>query len=175
MGNASQAPFGKEDIFETDGLFRGRTPAHGAEPRTTRRRENKVMRKKAADNYYATGRRKNAIARVWLKPGTGEITINAKPMAAYLGRKVLEMVVESPLKQVGLAGKVDIVADTEGGGIAGQAGAIKLGIARAVIEMDPNLRTPLRRTGFLTRDPRVKERKKYGRKRARRGFQFVKR
>ncbi|HET6644577.1 MAG TPA: 30S ribosomal protein S9 [Fimbriimonadales bacterium] len=127
------------------------------------------------DKYYATGRRKNAIARVWLTPGTGEIKINEKPMAAYLGRKVLEMVVESPLKQVGLDGKIDVIADASGGGIAGQAGAVKLGIARAIIEMDPNLRTPLRRTGFLTRDPRVKERKKYGRKRARRGFQFVKR
>lgn len=127
------------------------------------------------DKYYATGRRKNAIARVWLSPGTGQITINEKPMDAYLGRRVLEMIVESPLKQVGLAGKIDVTADTEGGGIAGQAGAVKLGIARAIVEMDPNLRTPLRRTGFLTRDPRVKERKKYGRKRARRGFQFVKR
>jgi len=128
-----------------------------------------------ADTYYATGRRKNAIARVWLKPGTGLVTVNQKPMADYLGRKVLEMVVESPMKAVGLDGKLDVVADCEGGGIAGQAGAVKLGIARAIIEMDPNLRTPLRRTGYLTRDPRVKERKKYGRKRARRGFQFVKR
>jgi small subunit ribosomal protein S9 len=128
-----------------------------------------------ADTYYATGRRKNAIARVWVKPGTGLVTVNQKPMADYLGRKVLEMVVESPMKAVGLDGKLDVVADCEGGGIAGQAGAVKLGIARAIIEMDPNLRTPLRRTGYLTRDPRVKERKKYGRKRARRGFQFVKR
>ena len=128
-----------------------------------------------ADTYYATGRRKSAIARVWVKPGTGLVTVNQKPMADYLGRKVLEMVVESPMKAVGLDGKLDVVADCEGGGIAGQAGAIKLGIARAIIEMDPNLRTPLRRTGYLTRDPRVKERKKYGRKRARRGFQFVKR
>jgi small subunit ribosomal protein S9 len=128
-----------------------------------------------ADTYYATGRRKNAIARVWVTPGTGQVTVNQKPMAAYLGRKVLEMVVESPMKAVGLDGKLDVVADCEGGGIAGQAGAVKLGIARAIIEMDPNLRTPLRRTGYLTRDPRVKERKKYGRKRARRGFQFVKR
>lgn len=128
-----------------------------------------------ADTYYATGRRKSAIARVWVKPGTGLVTVNRKPMADYLGRKVLEMVVESPMKAVGLDGKLDVVADCEGGGIAGQAGAVKLGIARAIIEMDPNLRTPLRRTGYLTRDPRVKERKKYGRKRARRGFQFVKR
>ncbi|MEO7453487.1 MAG: 30S ribosomal protein S9 [Fimbriimonadales bacterium] len=128
-----------------------------------------------ADTYYATGRRKSAIARVWVTPGTGIVTVNKKPMADYLGRKVLEMVVESPMKAVGLDGKLDVVADCEGGGIAGQAGAVKLGIARAIIDMDPNLRTPLRRTGYLTRDPRVKERKKYGRKRARRGFQFVKR
>jgi small subunit ribosomal protein S9 len=128
-----------------------------------------------ADTYYATGRRKSAIARVWVKPGTGLVTVNHKPMVDYLGRKVLEMVVESPMKAVGLDGKLDVVADCEGGGIAGQAGAVKLGIARAIIEMDPNLRTPLRRNGYLTRDPRVKERKKYGRKRARRGFQFVKR
>jgi small subunit ribosomal protein S9 len=109
-----------------------------------------------ADTYYATGRRKSAIARVWVKPGTGLVTVNHKPMVDYLGRKVLEMVVESPMKAVGLDGKLDVVADCEGGGIAGQAGAVKLGIARAIIEMDPNLRTPLRRNGYLTRDPRVK-------------------
>ncbi|GIV03397.1 MAG: 30S ribosomal protein S9 [Armatimonadetes bacterium] len=125
--------------------------------------------------YYATGKRKNAIARVWLKPGTGNVVINDKPMGEYLGRQVLEMIVLSPIRHVGLEGKVDVVADAHGGGLSGQAGAIRHGIAKAIIEMDPNLRTPLRRDGFLTRDPRVKERKKYGRKRARRGFQFVKR
>ncbi len=125
--------------------------------------------------YYGTGRRKNAIARVWITNGTGAVTINGKKMDEYLGRKVLEMIVESPMKHVGLAGKLDITALTTGGGLAGQAGAVKLGIARAIIEMAPDLRSPLRRTGYLTRDPRVKERKKYGRKRARRGFQFVKR
>lgn len=127
------------------------------------------------ERYYATGRRKNAIARVWISNGTGEVTINGRPMSAYLGRKVLEMVVSSPLRQVGLDGKIDVVATAEGGGLAGQAGAVKLGIARAIVEMAPDLRSPLRRNGFLTRDPRAKERKKYGRKRARRGFQFVKR
>lgn len=125
--------------------------------------------------YYATGRRKNAIARVWLQPGTGSVTINQRPMEQYLGRRVLEMIVLSPLRHVGLDGKVDVVADARGGGITGQAGAIRHGIAKAIIEMDPALRPPLRRDGFLTRDPRVKERKKYGRKRARRGFQYVKR
>jgi small subunit ribosomal protein S9 len=129
----------------------------------------------AVDSYYATGRRKNAVARVWLSSGSGQITINGRPMAEYLGRKVLEMEVESPLKRVGLAGTVDIVAKTLGGGLAGQAGAVKLGIARAICEMAPDLRPSLRQGGYLLRDPRVKERKKYGRKRARRGFQFVKR
>lgn len=127
------------------------------------------------EQYYATGRRKNAIARVWLTPGNGTIEINGKPAEAYLGRKVLSMMVESPLKQVGLDGQIDVKAICHGGGLAGQAGAVKLGIARAVLEMAPDLRVPLRRMGFLTRDPRVKERKKYGRKRARRGFQYVKR
>ncbi|MCW5947418.1 MAG: 30S ribosomal protein S9 [Fimbriimonadales bacterium] len=128
-----------------------------------------------AEQYYATGKRKNAIARVWLTSGSGNIEINGRPMSQYLGRQVLSMMVEGPLRQVGLDGKVDVKAICHGGGIAGQAGAIRLGIAKAVLEMAPDLRTPLRRTGFLTRDPRVKERKKYGRKRARRGFQFVKR
>ncbi|MEW5883175.1 MAG: 30S ribosomal protein S9 [Armatimonadota bacterium] len=125
--------------------------------------------------YYATGKRKNAIARVWLQPGTGNVTINERPMDEYLGRRVLEMIVLSPLRHVGLDGKIDVIADAQGGGISGQAGAIRHGIAKAIIEMDPALRPPLRRDGFLTRDPRVKERKKYGRKRARRGFQYVKR
>jgi small subunit ribosomal protein S9 len=128
-----------------------------------------------AEQYYATGKRKNAVARVWLTSGSGNIEINGRPMSQYLGRQVLSMMVESPLRQVGLDGKVDVKAICHGGGIAGQAGAIRLGIAKAVLEMAPDLRTPLRRTGYLTRDPRVKERKKYGRKRARRGFQFVKR
>lgn len=127
------------------------------------------------ESYYATGKRKNAVARVWIQSGTGRIVINDKAVGEYLGRRVLEMLVESPLKQVGLDGKIDVRAVAHGGGIAGQAGAVRLGIARALSEMAPDLRTPLRQTGFLTRDPRVKERKKYGRKRARRGFQYVKR
>ena len=127
------------------------------------------------ENYYATGRRKNAIARVWIRSGSGQVIINDRQMNEYLGRKVLEMEVESPLKRAGLHGQIDVIAKTLGGGIAGQAGAIKLGIARAICEMAPDLRPALRQGGDLMRDPRVKDRKKYGRKRARRGFQFVKR
>ncbi|MCH8274595.1 MAG: 30S ribosomal protein S9 [Armatimonadetes bacterium] len=129
----------------------------------------------AETRYYATGRRKGAVARVWIKSGTGVVTINGRPMSEYLGRRVLEMLLTSPLKQVGLEGKLDVEAHAKGGGLTGQAGAVKLGISRAMVEMDPNLRLPLRRNGFMTRDSRVKESKKYGRKRARRGFQFVKR
>jgi small subunit ribosomal protein S9 len=125
--------------------------------------------------YYATGHRKNATAKVWLTPGTGSITINEKSAAEYLGRKTLEMIIRQPLEVVEAVGKFDVLVVASGGGIAGQAGAIRHGISKAIIIADPELRPTLRRQGYLTRDPRVKERKKYGRKRARRGFQFSKR
>ena len=124
---------------------------------------------------YGTGRRKNAIARVWLKPGEGKVTVNGKGAKEYFGRPVLEILVKSPLVALNLDGKYDIHATAKGGGSTGQAGAVKLGIARALVEMDEDLRKSLRAGGFLTRDPRIKESKKYGRKKARRGFQFVKR
>lgn len=125
--------------------------------------------------YYATGHRKNATAKVWLTPGTGSITINEKSAAEYLGRKTLEMIIRQPLEVVEAVGKFDVLVVASGGGISGQAGAIRHGISKAIILADPELRPTLRRQGYLTRDPRVKERKKYGRKRARRGFQFSKR
>ena len=128
-----------------------------------------------ADRNYGTGRRKSAIARVWLSPGEGKVTINGREGNAYLGRPVLDILVKSPLVHLGMEGRFDVVARTHGGGITGQAGAIRLGIARALLEYDEGLRKELRGGGYLTRDPRVKERKKYGRKKARRGFQFVKR
>ncbi len=127
------------------------------------------------NSNYGTGRRKCAIARVWVKPGSGNIQINGREFDEYLGRPVLEILVKSPLTHLEAEGQYDVVAKVRGGGISGQAGAIKLGIARALVEMDENLRKPLRGGQFLTRDSRVKERKKYGRKKARRGFQFVKR
>lgn len=133
------------------------------------------MRKKETNRNYGTGRRKCAVARVWLTPGTGEIKINNRDFKEYLGRPVLEILVKSPLVALELDGKYDVNALVKGGGMTGQAGAIKLGISRALLEMDENLRKSLRGGGFLTRDARVKERKKYGRKKARRGFQFVKR
>lgn len=125
--------------------------------------------------YYGTGHRKNATAKVWLTPGEGNVTINGVPMSTYVGRKSLELLVLQPFEAVNMVGKYDVVAKCIGGGIAGQAGAVRHGISVALLDVADDMRTPLRRQGFLTRDPRVKERKKYGRKRARRGFQFSKR
>ena len=129
----------------------------------------------ATSQNYGTGRRKCAIARVWLKPGEGNITINGKEFRAYLGRPILEILVKSPLVALGLESKYDVVCTAKGGGMSGQAGAIRLGISRALLTIDEEFKKDLRGHGFLTRDARVKERKKYGFKKARRGFQFVKR
>lgn len=129
----------------------------------------------ASEQYYGTGRRKSAIARVWITPGEGKITVNGRDFKEYLGRPVLEILVQSPLTELDLVGRYDVKATTKGGGITGQAGALKLGIARALLEVDSDFRGSLKSAGFLTRDARIKERKKYGRKKARRGFQFVKR
>jgi len=125
--------------------------------------------------YYATGKRKNAIARVWLTPGEGNITMNDKPMNQYVGRLALERIVQQPFEVVESVGRYNVRALVKGGGISGQAGAVRHGISKALVVANPDNRTMLRRLGYLTRDPRVKERKKYGRKRARRGFQFSKR
>ena len=126
-------------------------------------------------SYYATGRRKRAIARVWLFPGQKGFTVNGVDLSKYLNRPHLQMVVEAPLRQNNLFDQFRIRARVQGGGIAGQSGALSLGIARALVRHDEKLRAPLRRGGFLTRDPREKERKKFGRKKARRSFQYTKR
>jgi small subunit ribosomal protein S9 len=127
------------------------------------------------ERYYATGHRKNAIAKVWIKPGAGQITVNNRPLADYVGRRTLEQMVRQPLDLAQVGDRFDVMIRALGGGVAGQAGAMRHGIARALLVYDPELRPTLKKPGFLTRDPRVKERKKYGRKRARRGFQYVKR
>ncbi len=125
--------------------------------------------------YYGTGHRKNATAKVWLSPGDGEIVVNNKQPLQYFGRRTLEALVHQPFEVTDTSGRYNVWARTLGGGISGQAGALRHGIAKALIEANPDLRPALRKLGYLTRDPRVKERKKYGRKRARRGFQFSKR
>ena len=129
----------------------------------------------ARNRYYGTGHRKNAVARVWIAPGSGEVLINNRPGKKYLGRAVLSKMVQQPFDITDTVGRFDVIALCKGGGLTGQAGAIRHGISKALLEVDPELRPRLRRTGLLTRDPRVKERKKYGRKKARRGFQFSKR
>jgi small subunit ribosomal protein S9 len=124
---------------------------------------------------YATGKRKDAIARVWLKPGSGKITVNDKEFAAYFARPVLQMVLRQPIVAVNRDGQYDIVATVAGGGLSGQAGAVRHGISKALTYYEPGLRAVLKKGGFLTRDSRVVERKKYGKAKARRSFQFSKR
>lgn len=126
-------------------------------------------------NYDAVGRRKNAIARVRLTPGTGKRIINKVQMKKYLQRETLEMVVEQPLQTVGMSESFDVYVNVRGGGLSGQAGAIRHGISRALVEFDEKLRPALKTRGFLTRDPRMVERKKSGRPKARKKFQFSKR
>jgi small subunit ribosomal protein S9 len=129
----------------------------------------------AAISYYGTGKRKSSIARVWLKPGTGAITVNNKTLDEYFGRETSKMVVKQPLELTENVGKFDIYVTVCGGGDSGQAGAIKHGITKALLEVDAELRGTLKKAGFITRDSRIKERKKYGRKAARAAFQFSKR
>ncbi|MFY9279121.1 MAG: 30S ribosomal protein S9 [Caldicoprobacterales bacterium] len=125
--------------------------------------------------YYGTGRRKKAVARVRLVPGDGKITINNRDLEEYFGLETLKVIVRQPLVLTDTLGKFDVVANVHGGGFTGQAGAIRHGISRALLEADRELRPTLKRAGFLTRDPRMKERKKYGLKGARRAPQFSKR
>lgn len=124
---------------------------------------------------YATGKRKDAVARVWVKPGTGKITVNDKEFAAYFARPVLQMVLQQPIVAANRDGQFDIVATVAGGGLSGQAGAVRHGISKALTYFEPELRGVLKKGGFLTRDSRVVERKKYGKAKARRSFQFSKR
>ncbi|MBO6902087.1 MAG: 30S ribosomal protein S9 [Rhizobiaceae bacterium] len=124
---------------------------------------------------YATGKRKDAIARVWVKPGSGRITVNKKDFSAYFARPVLQMILQQPIVAANRNGQYDIVATVAGGGLSGQAGAVRHGISKALTYYEPELRGVLKKGGFLTRDSRVVERKKYGKAKARRSFQFSKR
>jgi small subunit ribosomal protein S9 len=129
----------------------------------------------AQGRAYATGKRKNAVARVWIKPGKGEITINGRDQAVYFARPVLRMMIAQPLQIADRLGQFDVIVSVEGSGLSGQAGAVRHGIAKALTHYEPGLRQVLKPHGFLTRDPRVVERKKYGKAKARRSFQFSKR
>ena len=124
---------------------------------------------------YATGKRKDAVARVWIKPGSGKVTVNGKDQDAYFARPVLQLILRQPIQVAGVEGEFDVVATVKGGGLTGQAGAVKHGISKALQLYEPSLRGALKAAGFLTRDSRVVERKKFGKRKASRSFQFSKR
>jgi small subunit ribosomal protein S9 len=124
---------------------------------------------------YATGKRKNAVARVWIKPGSGKVTVNGRALDVYFARPVLRMILKQPLEIANRVDQYDLMVTCAGGGLSGQAGAVRHGLAKALTHFEPELRPALKREGFLTRDSRVVERKKYGKKKARRSFQFSKR
>ena len=136
------------------------------------------LREQQLDKYgraYATGRRKDAVARVWLKPGSGKIVVNGRDQEVYFARPTLRLVINQPFQVAGREGQYDVIATVKGGGLSGQAGAVKHGISQALSKYEPTLRAMVKAAGFLTRDSRVVERKKYGRAKARRSFQFSKR
>jgi len=140
--------------------------------------ETVAPREPVRDNLgrsYATGKRKDAVARVWIKPGSGKVVVNGKEMDKYFARPVLQLILRQPFQVAGVEGEFDVMATVKGGGLTGQAGAVKHGISKALQLYNPDLRGPLKAAGFLTRDSRVVERKKFGKRKARRSFQFSKR
>jgi len=170
---AVEAPVAEAPAAETATVEAEEAPARVASPQI-----EAVLREQQLDKYgraYATGRRKDAVARVWLKPGTGQITVNGRDQAVYFARATLRLVINQPFGITDRVGQYDVVATVKGGGLSGQAGAVLHGIAQALSRYEPALRTAVKREGFLTRDSRVVERKKYGRAKARRSFQFSKR
>jgi small subunit ribosomal protein S9 len=144
-------------------------------PATLDMAEPREQIRDALGRSYATGKRKDAVARVWIKPGSGKVTVNGKDMDAYFARPVLQMILRQPFTVAGREDEFDVMATVKGGGLSGQAGAVKHGISVALQRYEPSLRGALKAAGFLTRDSRVVERKKFGRRKARRSFQFSKR
>ena len=168
------------DLAELTGKQPAPAPAEGqeAEAAPPQQQEEAPLREQQLDKQgraYATGRRKDAVARVWLKPGSGQIIVNGRDQAIYFARPTLRLVINQPFDIADRRGQYDVVATVKGGGLSGQAGAVKHGISQALTRYEPALRTTVKQAGFLTRDPRVVERKKYGRAKARRSFQFSKR
>ena len=153
-----------QDLGAISGATEADAPVVPAEPKID-----------AQGRAYGTGRRKEAAARVWIKPGTGKITVNGKDQEQYFARPVLRMVIEQPLVEADRRTEFDVICTVKGSGLSGQAGAVRHGIARALVNYEPGLRAVLKPFGFMTRDPRTVERKKYGRAKARRSFQFSKR
>jgi len=165
-----------EDIKTLDDLKD--VVGEGAEAPAAEATEAAITREPQRDDLgrsYATGKRKDAVARVWIKPGSGKVTVNGKEMDAYFARPVLQMILRQPFQVAGVDGQFDVMATVKGGGLSGQAGAVKHGISKALQLYDPSLRPALKAAGFLTRDSRVVERKKFGKAKARKSFQFSKR
>ena len=173
---------GRQSLADLGAIAAGQTPdaavaagdanASGPAPAPAPLREQEID---AQGRAYATGRRKDAVARVWLKPGSGKITINGRDLETYFARPTLRLVINQVFGVAEREGQYDVVATVKGGGLSGQAGAVKHGISQAITKYEPILRTQVKRAGFLTRDSRTVERKKYGRAKARRSFQFSKR
>ena len=173
LANLTNQPAPAATAPAADAPAGGEAPAAPQAPvQTTPLREQQLDKQGRA---YATGRRKDAVARVWLKPGSGKITINGRDQEVYFARPTLRLVINQPFGIADREGQYDVVATVTGGGLSGQAGAVKHGIAQALTRYEPILRSPVKAAGFLTRDSRAVERKKYGKAKARRSFQFSKR
>jgi small subunit ribosomal protein S9 len=166
-------PRAKKEVEETENPKKEKSEITEPAPKTSRKGKSGASKKEVS--YCATGRRKNAVARVRLLPGKGKFDVNGKTLEAYFGREIICDSLKKPLEITESLGKFDIMVRVAGGGVSGQAGAVQHGIARALLEVSETFRNPLKRAGFLTRDPRMKERKKYGLKKARKRPQFSKR
>jgi len=164
-----------EEIKTLDALKSAVAGAAAAAPETETEAAPREPMRDSLGRAYATGKRKDAIARVWIRPGSGKVTVNGKEINAYFARPVLQMILKQPFTVAGVEGQFDVMATVVGGGLSGQAGAVKHGISKALQLYEPGLRPALKAAGFLTRDSRVVERKKYGKRKARRSFQFSKR
>ena len=164
MAEESQSLTDLSELGEATGVIAASEPEGPPEPKLD-----------AQGRAYATGKRKNAVARVWIKPGTGRISVNGRDLEVFFARPVLRMVINQPFEAVNRADQYDVFCTVKGGGLSGQAGALRHGISKALTYFEPDLRAILKKGGFLTRDARVVERKKYGRRKARRSFQFSKR
>ena len=165
------------DLTQLGALRHALTTAQGAPPSDSPEVQQGEVKPKIdpQGRAYATGKRKNAVARVWIKPGAGKIVVNTREVETYFARPVLRMLIQQPLVAAARAGQYDVICTVAGGGLSGQAGAVRHGISKALTYFEPDLRGALKRGGFLTRDSRVVERKKYGKAKARRSFQFSKR
>ena len=164
MAEETQTVTDLKDLGAATGVVAGAEEAAEAEPKLD-----------AQGRAYATGKRKDAVARVWIKPGGGKVTVNGRDVETYFARPVLRMILNQPFLVAERTGQYDVMCTVSGGGLSGQAGAVRHGISRALVSFEPGLRPLLKRGGFLTRDSRVVERKKYGKAKARRSFQFSKR